>query len=48
MDLPIVIEIVDPEEKVNAFLPLLNGMIGGGLVILERAKMIRYRSQGRS
>src|SRR5215204_1373352 len=39
MDLPIVIEIVDPEEKVNAFLPLLNGMIGGGLVILERAKM---------
>ncbi len=48
MDLPIVIEIVDSEEKVNAFLPVLDQMIGGGLVTLERAKVIRYRDQGKS
>jgi len=42
MDLPIVIEIVDSEDKVNAFLPALDEMMGGGLVTLERAKVIRY------
>lgn len=47
MDLPIVIEIVDTEEKVNAFLPVLDEMIGGGLVTLERAKVIRYQDQGK-
>jgi len=48
MDLPIVIEIVDSEEKVNAFLPMLDQMMGGGLVTLERVKVIRYRDQGKS
>ena len=48
MDLPMVIDIVDSEEKVNAFLPVLDKMMGGGLVTLERAKVIRYRDQGRS
>src|SRR5437762_10182083 len=47
MDLPIVIEIVDSEEKVNAFLPVLDGMMGGGLVTLEKAKVIRYQDQGK-
>ena len=47
MDLPMVIEIVDSEEKVNRFLPALDEMMGGGLVTLERAKVIRYRDQGR-
>ena len=42
-----VIEIVDTEEKVNAFLPALDEMIGGGLVTLERAKVIRYQDQGK-
>jgi hypothetical protein len=46
MDLPIVIEIVDSEEKVNAFLPVLDQMMGGGLVTLERAKVIRYWGRG--
>jgi PII-like signaling protein len=41
-DLPTVIEIVDSEQKVNEFLPELEGMIGGGLVTLEKAKVIRY------
>jgi uncharacterized protein len=47
MDLPIVIEVVDDEEKVNAFLPVLDEMMGGGLVTLERAKVIRYQDQGK-
>ena len=47
MDLPIVIEIVDTEEKVNAFLPVLDEMMGGGLVTLERAKVIRCQDQGK-
>jgi len=45
MDLPIVIEIVDSEEKVNEFLPALDEIMGGGLVTLERAKVIRYQDQ---
>src|SRR5204862_7581404 len=32
VDLPLVIELVDSEEKINAFLPALDEMIGGGLV----------------
>jgi PII-like signaling protein len=47
MDLPMVIEIVDTEEKVNAFLPVLDEMMGGGLVTLEKAKVIRYQGQGK-
>ena len=43
MDLPLVIEIVDSEQKVNAFLPELEKMIGGGLVTLEKIKVIHYR-----
>jgi PII-like signaling protein len=45
MDLPILIEIVDAEEKINAFLPVLDEMMGGGLVTLEKAKVIRYRHE---
>jgi PII-like signaling protein len=41
-DLPIVIEIVDSEDKINAFLPTLKTMIGGGLVTLEKVKVIHY------
>lgn len=48
MDLPIVIEIVDSEEKVNAFLPVLDEMMGGGLVTVEKAKVIRYQGRGKS
>ena len=43
-DLPLVIEIVDSEEKINAFLPLLESMIGGGLVTLEKVRVVHYRS----
>ena len=44
MDLPLVIEIVDSQEKINSFLPVLDEMIGGGLVTLEKVKVIHYRS----
>lgn len=43
-DLPMVIEIVDTEEKIQAFLPALEGMMGGGLVTLEKVRVIHYRS----
>src|ERR1700747_91470 len=43
MDLPIVIEIVDSEEKIREFLPILDEMIVGGLVTLERVQAIVYR-----
>ena len=42
MDLPMVIEIVDSLEKINAFHPHLEGMMHGSLVTLERAQVIRY------
>jgi PII-like signaling protein len=48
MDLPIVIEIVDTAQKINAFLPVLDEMMGGGLVTLERTKVIRYQERGKS
>ena len=43
MDLPMVIEIVDSEDKINAFLPALEGMMSGGMVTLERVQVITYR-----
>src|ERR1700690_3931397 len=43
MDLPLVIEIVDSEEKINGFLPTLEKMLGGGLVTLEKVKVLHYR-----
>ena len=41
-DLPLVIEIVDSEERIDAFLPALDGMIRGGLVTIEKVRVIRY------
>jgi PII-like signaling protein len=43
MDLPLVIEIVDAREKIDAFLPVLDEMIQGGLVTLEKVNVIEYR-----
>lgn len=44
MDLPLVIEIVDAEDKLKEFLPVLDGMMKGGLVTLEKVKVIHYRA----
>lgn len=46
-DLPVVIEIVDSEEKINRFLPYLDEMVEEGLVTLEKANVVMYRA-GRS
>jgi hypothetical protein len=44
LDLPVVIECVDTEEKIQAILPELDEMLGGGLITLERARVIMYRA----
>jgi len=46
-DLPFVIEIVDSEEKINQFLPVLDGMMGSGLVTIEKVKVLQYGTQSR-
>jgi hypothetical protein len=41
-DLPLVIEIVDTAEKIDAFLPILDGMIESGLITLENIEVLQY------
>ncbi len=41
-DLPLVIEIVDSEDKINSFLPMLDGMMSSGLVTLEKVQVLQY------
>lgn len=41
-DLPIVIEIVDSEAKIQAFLPALEELMGSGLVTLEKVQVLQY------
>ncbi|TAM40450.1 DUF190 domain-containing protein [bacterium] len=43
-DLPIIIEIVDSEEKISTFVPLLDEMVKEGLITLEKANVIMYRA----
>jgi PII-like signaling protein len=43
-DLPVLIEIVDTEERVRAFIPLLDEMVHEGLVTLETVEIIHYKS----
>jgi PII-like signaling protein len=47
-DLPFVIEIVDSEEQINAFLPVLDGMIGSGLVTMEKVRVLQYGAKVKS
>src|ERR1700756_727789 len=41
-DLPVVVEIIDSEQKITAFLPLLDEMVKGGLVSIEEVRILRY------
>ena len=41
-DLPVVVEIIDSEQKIAAFLPLLDEMVEGGLVSIEEVRILRY------
>jgi len=43
-DLPVLVEIVDAEEKIQAFLPVLDEMVKEGLATVEKATVIFYRS----
>lgn len=43
-DLPVVIEIVDTAERIDAILPVLDEMVTEGMVTLERVEIIAYRS----
>ena len=43
-DLPMVIEIVDAQEKIDELLPHLDEMVQEGLVTLEKAHVIKYRA----
>jgi PII-like signaling protein len=44
LDLPLIIEVVETEETIQGILPDLDEMIGGGLITLERARVILYRA----
>ena len=41
-DLPLVIEIVDGEDKINAFLPVLETIMASGLVTLQNVQVLQY------
>ena len=41
-DLPLLIEIVDSEDNINAFLPILDGMMSSGLITLEKVQVLQY------
>jgi PII-like signaling protein len=41
-ELPLVVEIVDSEENINAFLPILDDMMTSGLVTLEKVQVLKY------
>lgn len=45
VDLPIIVECVDTEEQIQSILPELDDMLGGGLITLERARVIMYRPE---
>jgi PII-like signaling protein len=42
-DLPVIVEIVDSAEKIEAFLPMIDEMVGEGLVTLEAVRVLQYR-----
>jgi hypothetical protein len=42
-DLPVVVEIVDEEKKIDAFIPELDNMMGEGLITIEKVRVIAYR-----
>jgi PII-like signaling protein len=44
-DLPLIVEIVDAKEKIDQFVPVLDGMMTSGLVTLEKAQVLRYGSK---
>ena len=46
-DLRLVVEIVDTEEKIKAFLPTLDAMMPSGLITLEKVQVLQYGLDGK-
>lgn len=46
-DLPVVIEIVDSEENIDRVLPMLDGMVGDGMMTIEKVRIVTYRGSSR-
>jgi PII-like signaling protein len=44
-DLPVVVEIIDSREKIDSFLPVLDGMMSSGLITMERAEVLQYGNE---
>lgn len=44
-DLPVIIEVIDLEDKIDAVLPLIQGMFQGGLITLEKARVINFHKE---
>lgn len=42
MDLPLVVEVVDDQEKIDAIMPRLDEMMSGGMITLEKVTVLRY------
>lgn len=45
LDLPIIIEVVESQEKIDALMPRIDEMMNGGMITLEKATVIRYTSK---
>lgn len=44
-DLPLIVEVVDSEEKIEAIMPRIDEMMAGGMITLEKARVIRYTAK---
>ena len=47
-DLPMIVEIVDVENKIHEFLPRLDEMVAGGMITLETVHVLRYRARAKA
>lgn len=45
-DLPMVVEVVESQEKIDAIMPEIDRMMGGGMITMEKATVIRYSPPG--
>ena len=47
LDLPIIIEVVESQEKIDAAMPRIDEMMGGGMITMEKATVIRYSQKNK-
>ena len=46
VDLPVVVEVVDTEERIRAVVPEIEGLIGDGMIVLVPVEVVAHRSDG--